>query len=251
MPSTGTFAYNNKVPSSLQSDQVIDHDHSTDYAPATHASQHEDGGADEMESDQAAGTACLRTLGTGSTQAAAGNHTHATVPAHASTHNDGGSDALAEDQSAGTASLRTLGTGSTQAAAGNHDHDIGSGWTTISLQSGWTSYGTPYYTPAYGLDACGFVHLRGMVKGASTSTNTLFTLPSGYRPSSDLWVHARAFMDSGTTPHRLDTISIIIGSDGVVSLNDNDEYAVSSAYTYFNGGSAWVSLDSLPTFQAM
>lgn len=34
--------------------------------------------------DQAAGTASLRTLGTGSTQAAAGNHTHAAAKSYAS-----------------------------------------------------------------------------------------------------------------------------------------------------------------------
>jgi hypothetical protein len=60
-----------------------------------------------LTADQAAGTASPRTLGTGATQAAAGNHTHS---------------ALTADQAAGTASVRTLGTGATQAAAGNHAH---------------------------------------------------------------------------------------------------------------------------------
>ena len=41
-----------------------------------HASRHEPAGADTMAVDAAAGTGSLRTLGTGSAQAAAGDHTH-------------------------------------------------------------------------------------------------------------------------------------------------------------------------------
>ena len=43
----------------------------------THASAHQPGGADAMAVDAATSTGSLRTLGTGSTQGAAGNHTHA------------------------------------------------------------------------------------------------------------------------------------------------------------------------------
>ena len=41
-----------------------------------HDTAHEPSGADTMAVDAVAGTGSLRTLGTGSTQAAAGNHTH-------------------------------------------------------------------------------------------------------------------------------------------------------------------------------
>lgn len=57
--------------------------------------------------DGSAATPSLRTLGSGSTQAAAGNHSHAV------------------DAAAGVGSFRTLGTGSVQAAAGNHSHSGG------------------------------------------------------------------------------------------------------------------------------
>ena len=56
--------------------------------------------------DPAAGTGGLRTLGSGATQAAAGNHSHAIDPA------------------AATPGFRTLGTGSTQAAPGDHAHTL-------------------------------------------------------------------------------------------------------------------------------
>lgn len=78
--------------------------------------------------DPVAGTAGLRTLGTGAQQAAAGDHTHAVAApaAHATTHQPGGSDAMAVDAVVGTGSLRTIGTGAQQAAAGNHTHSSGS-----------------------------------------------------------------------------------------------------------------------------
>ncbi len=49
----------------------------TPLADHSHASRHDDGGADAMASDSTAGTPMLRSLGTTSTTAAAGNHTHA------------------------------------------------------------------------------------------------------------------------------------------------------------------------------
>jgi hypothetical protein len=45
----------------------------------THASAHQPGGADAMAVDASAGTGSLRTLGTGSTQGALGNHGHTLV----------------------------------------------------------------------------------------------------------------------------------------------------------------------------
>lgn len=46
------------------------------HTPAAHASSHQPGGSDAMAVDAAAGTGSLRTLGSGASQAAAGNHTH-------------------------------------------------------------------------------------------------------------------------------------------------------------------------------
>ena len=91
--------------------------------PTAHHTTHEPGGSDAMAVDQAAGVGSLRTLGTSSVQAAAGNDSRLsdsrTPLAHHTTHEPGGSDAMAVDQAAGVGSLRTLGTSSVQAAAGN------------------------------------------------------------------------------------------------------------------------------------
>lgn len=92
-------------------------------APTAHASTHQPGGSDTLAVDAAAGTGSLRTLGTGGTQATAGNDTRLsnarTPTAHATTHQPGGADAMAVDAAAGTGSLRTLGTGALQAMPGN------------------------------------------------------------------------------------------------------------------------------------
>jgi hypothetical protein len=139
---------------------LVDGHHTRD-----HATRHEPAGADAMAVDAAAGTGSLRTLGSGATQSAAGNHGHdhgglaglsdddhtiyaldsqvgaangiasldagtklpiAQLPQHATRHEPAGADAMAVDAAAGTGSLRTIGTGALQAAAGNHGPHGGS-----------------------------------------------------------------------------------------------------------------------------
>jgi hypothetical protein len=76
-----------------------------------------------IPADAAAIVASMRTIGTGSLQACAGDDgrlSDARAPTgHASTHNAGSGDALDIDSAAATGSLRTLGTSSTSACAGN------------------------------------------------------------------------------------------------------------------------------------
>lgn len=81
-------------------------------APATSTNPISVGDNDtRVTADQAAGTASIRTLGTGAAQAAVGNHTHA----HSALTS-------IDTDSATTAIHHTLGTGANQAAAGNHTH---------------------------------------------------------------------------------------------------------------------------------
>lgn len=93
--------------------------------------------------DGAAGTASMRTLGTGAQQATAGNDSRLsdsrTPTAHATTHEPGGSDPMTVDAAPGVGSLRTLGTGANQACAGNDTRlgtlvDIGK---ALALAGGW------------------------------------------------------------------------------------------------------------------
>lgn len=57
------------------------------------------------------------------------------------------------------------------------------GWIAPSLLNGMSNLGSGYMTAGYYKDAMGMVHLRGFLSGGSDG-KTLFTLPSGYRPSS-------------------------------------------------------------------
>lgn len=70
-------------------------------APASHASTHEDGGIDAMDIDAAPSTGSLRTLGTGSQQACAGDDSRLsdarTPTAHGTSHESGGTDAIKLD----------------------------------------------------------------------------------------------------------------------------------------------------------
>lgn len=124
----------------------------------------------EPPTDAAAGTASLRTLGSGATQAAAGNHTHvgggggsgaavgtatpqplgvaAAGTADAASHEDHVHAAPPTDPAAGTAGLRTLGATSTTAAAGNHTHSgtydpAGTAATAVAAIPSGGSAGTP------------------------------------------------------------------------------------------------------------
>lgn len=72
--------------------------------------------------DGVAGTASLRTLGTGSQQAAAGDHTHTQATSHGSPDTDSATSAL----------HHTIGAGANQAAAGNHNHpQTYTSWTPV------------------------------------------------------------------------------------------------------------------------
>jgi len=89
------------------SDATLD-DSSAARTPTTHASSHNAGGGDALAIDAAAGTGSLRTLGTSSTSACAGNDSRLsdarTPTAHASSHSDGGSDEISVEDLATSAS---------------------------------------------------------------------------------------------------------------------------------------------------
>lgn len=59
-------------------------------------------------------------------------------------------------------------------------------WTAVSggvgFANSWVNSGGSEQDAAFFKDACGFVHLRGVVKNGTVGT-TIFTLPSGYRPT--------------------------------------------------------------------
>ena len=81
-------------------------------ATTSHASTHEPGGSDTLTVDATPGVGSLRTLGSGSQQACAGNDARLsdarTPTAHASSHSDGGSDEIVVDNLAASSSNTNL-----------------------------------------------------------------------------------------------------------------------------------------------
>jgi hypothetical protein len=57
-------------------------------------------------------------------------------------------------------------------------------WTAPTFQNSWTNYDASSWEEAgYMKDSLGFVHVRGFLKGGTTTPGTtVFTMPAGYRP---------------------------------------------------------------------
>ena len=109
-------------------------------------------------------------------------------------------------------------------------------WTNVTFTSGKTlihyggdaTTGTGYfYDVQYVKDAMGHVHLRGVLQNTTKQTLpfTLFTLPSGYRPASNLLF---------TTVGNNAWADIIVQSDGQVLWNGGS-----------NSDGGWLPLDGI------
>lgn len=57
------------------------------------------------------------------------------------------------------------------------------GWSAVTYQNSWSWGGVPASTTGYYKDAFGRVYLRGVAIHSGNSSATIFTLPSGYRPT--------------------------------------------------------------------
>ncbi len=124
----------------------------------------------------AAGTAGLRSLGTTSTTAAAGNHAHSGVYDPAGTAATAVA-AIPSGGTAGTPALRALGTSSTTAAAGN-DGRLSDSRTPTAHASTHASAGSDPVTPAaIGASATGHNH-SGTYDPAGTATTAVAAIPA-------------------------------------------------------------------------
>jgi hypothetical protein len=91
----------------------------------------------------------------------------------------------------------------------------------FTFANGWANYGDDFRTCSYYRDHFGVVHLRGLANGAAKTSNTLGTLPVGYRPAGELTFNA---IKTGNTQARVDvnpdgTVEDALGSTGYLSLS--------------------------------
>lgn len=101
-----------------------------------------------------------------------------------------------------------------------------------SLSNSWVEYGKDTYNSWEGVgylkDKHGFVHLKGLVKSGSSASAVMFTLPTGYRPSYDVYHIGMSY--ATITDANYATI-IKVGSNGEVSAY----YGGSTTYTSISG----------------
>lgn len=168
----------------------------------------------------ASGTAHHHTLGTGASQAAAGNHTHTQAQSHNSPDTD----------SATTALHHTIGTGANQAAAGNHTHTVTktvrishtfsiSG--TLAVASGATNYIPPFYISVPGGTSATIAGIRAKVRAGSVTVNVTKngTSVTGLSAVSVTTTAATTNATGGNTCADGDEIAIVLsspsGADGL------------------------------------
>lgn len=89
------------------------------------------------------------------------------------------------------------------------DRDTGMTWITPTLLNNYTRYSMATPPPGYYKDASGRVYLKGLLTGGATGANvTLFLLPDGYRPTTQV---NTVTLSSGAA------IQFTIYADGVVA----------------------------------
>lgn len=88
------------------------------------------------------------------------------------------------------------------------------GWQYPTFTNSWVNYDTTYTLASYIKDPLSWIHIRGLVK-SGTSGTSVFTLPSGYRPSRALRVPSIANAAYGY---------IDIGTDGTVVATGNNAW---------------------------
>jgi len=213
--------------------------------------------------DGTAGTPSLRTLGTGGTQAAAGNDsrfTDARTPtAHATTHQPGGSDPMAVDAVVATGSLRTLGAGAQQAMPGNRTLDaITAPVAAVSLNNQRISN---LATPIGVLDAASKGYVDGIAQGldvknscrAASTANVNTSSPGATLDGVTLVVGDRILLKDQTTGSQ-NGIWVWNGAAvGVTRATDADVSAEMTAgmFTFIEEGTAnadsgWVLTTNQP-----
>lgn len=92
-------------------------------------------------------------------------------------------------------------------------------WQPLQLLNGWEAWGSPFGEPAIRRDAAGRVYLRGLLRGqaggASTTDNTIASIPEGYRPAHQLMIPS--ILNSAPATNAV-ACRLDVRADGTVAL---------------------------------
>ena len=101
-------------------------------------------------------------------------------------------------------------------------------FTPVTFANGWVNYGSSWQGAGFTLDGAGRVELTGLIK-SGTTTATMFTLPSGYRPPE----YTHFLNDNGNNPAHFSVDS----TGNAIAKGYSNGYSSMQA-TYFPAGRA-------------
>jgi len=121
-------------------------------------------------------------------------------------------------------SVGALGTAAAQAATAA-PHALTGGWTSLTLQNGWTT--SPFGTSVAAVRTIsGIVHLKGAI--ATTGSNPVpFTLPAGFRPASAVFA----------------PVDLCNATHGVLQIDKSGVVTVEAEGGAFSNAACFTSLD--------
>lgn len=94
-------------------------------------------------------------------------------------------------------------------------------WQPLTLQNGWTNFGSPFADAKYYRDPFGIVRVVGLITGGTTTSGTvLFTLPENFRPADQYMYEV---LVGGNALGRVDLLAngdltIVAGNNTFLSL---------------------------------
>ncbi|MGA4875809.1 hypothetical protein [Streptomyces lydicamycinicus] len=100
-------------------------------------------------------------------------------------------------------------------------------WQTLTLSGGWTTFGSPYWTPSYRINGDGTVSLSGLAKAPASAAQpqTICTLPAGIVPASK----SRFATEVANAVHGV----LDVNATGTLQIQD------------YSGNAGWAALDGV------